>query len=85
MEGSGSKTNVIVFLLQAAYRHIDLEIPERLSGLAKEAGIVHCSTLTSTGSNANSWFLYLRTKGEVVFHNYIHLQYMCQILVGLKF
>ena len=51
--------------LQAAYRHIDLEIPERLSRLAQEAGVKHCSVVTSSGSNPNSWFLYLRTKGEV--------------------
>ena len=51
--------------LQAAFRHIDLEIPERLSRLALEAGVKHCSVLTSSGSNANSWFLYFRTKGEV--------------------
>jgi oxidoreductase len=49
----------------AAYRHIDLEIPERLSRLAQEAGVKHCSVVTSSGSNPNSWFLYLRTKGEL--------------------
>ena len=50
---------------QEAFRHIDLEIPERLIRISREAGVPHCSLLTSTGSNSNSWFLYLKTKGQV--------------------
>ena len=42
-----------------------MEIPERLSRLAREAGVKHCSVLTSKGANASSWFLYLKTKGQV--------------------
>jgi oxidoreductase len=33
--------------------------------LMKEAGINHFHLVTSMGSNANSWFLYPQTKGQV--------------------
>ena len=53
------------FVLQAAFHHIDYEIPLRLIKLAKQAGVGHCSLLTSYGSKSSSWFLYMRTKGEM--------------------
>ena len=55
----------IIYSLQQAFSHIDYEIPLRLIKLAKEAGVHHCSLLTSTGANPNSWFLYLKTKGRM--------------------
>lgn len=42
-----------------------MEIPFRLIQLAKQSGVGHCSVLTSVGSNASSWFLYLKTKGAL--------------------
>ena len=33
--------------------------------IAKECGVKHMSLLTSSGANANSWFLYIKTKGQV--------------------
>ena len=52
-------------LLQEAFRHIDLDIPLKLIRAAREAGVPHCSVVTSQGANPNSWFLYMKTKGEV--------------------
>lgn len=40
-------------------------MPLRLIKIAKEAGVGHCSVVTSVGSNPNSWFLYMKTKGEM--------------------
>ena len=51
--------------LQDAFRHIEYEIPIRLIKLSHQAGVSHCSLLTSVGSNPNSWFLFPRTKGEL--------------------
>ncbi len=51
--------------VQEAFRHIDYEIPLRLIQLARQAGMGHCSLLTSRGSNQNSWFLYMKTKGRM--------------------
>ena len=48
-----------------AFFHIDCEVPERIAKIAKAADVKHASLLTSTGANPNSWFLYLRTKGEI--------------------
>jgi len=50
---------------QQAFQHIDSEIPARLIQLARDAGVPHCSVLTSSGSNPNSWLLYFKTKGQV--------------------
>ncbi|XP_064391120.1 uncharacterized protein LOC135338955 [Halichondria panicea] len=48
-----------------AFRHIDLEIPVQLAKAACEAGVPHCSVVTSQGANPNSWFLYTQVKGQV--------------------
>ncbi len=42
-----------------------MEIPVRLAKAAREAGVSHCSVVTSVGSNSNSWFLYTKTKGQL--------------------
>ena len=52
-------------IFQDAFRHIDYEIPIRLIKLAHQAGVPHCSLLTSGRSNPNSWFTFARTKGEL--------------------
>ena len=52
-------------ILQDAFRHIDYEIPIRLIKLAHQAGVPHCSLVTSCLSNPNSWFLLFQTKGEL--------------------
>lgn len=49
----------------AAFRHIDFEIPLKLIRAAREAGVPHCSVVTSLGADRNSWFLYMKTKGEM--------------------
>ena len=48
-----------------AFFHIDCEIPARLAQIARDSGVSFASLVTSTGANPNSWFLYLRTKGEI--------------------
>eukprot|EP00731_Ephydatia_muelleri_P016869 Em0009g1293a len=48
-----------------AFRHIDLEIPLKLIRAAREAGVPHCSVVSSLGADQNSWFLYMKTKGEI--------------------
>ena len=48
-----------------AFFHIDCEIPARLAQIARDSGVGIASLVTSTGANPNSWFLYLRTKGEI--------------------
>ena len=37
---------------------------------AKTVGVSHYSIVTSVGANANSFFLYMRTKGEVSVKNF---------------
>eukprot|EP01133_Synstelium_polycarpum_P001466 gene1466-1703_t len=48
-----------------AFRHIDYGYSTTFSRLAKEANVQSMHLLTSTGANANSWFLYMKTKGEI--------------------
>ena len=48
-----------------AFFHIDCEIPARLAQIAKDSGVGLASLVTSQGANPNSWFFYLRTKGEI--------------------
>ena len=60
----GSEVRVIISI-EEAFRHIDLEKPLQMIKLAREAGVKHCNLLTSANSKANSWFLYIRMKGEV--------------------
>jgi oxidoreductase len=47
------------------FRQIDLHLVTHCAQIAKSAGVRHVSLVTSQGANANSWFLYMRTKGEV--------------------
>ncbi|EFA80926.1 putative transcription coactivator [Heterostelium album PN500] len=47
------------------FRHIELDYSSAFSRLAKEANIEQMHLLTSQGANPNSWFLYMKTKGEI--------------------
>ncbi|XP_028411804.1 oxidoreductase HTATIP2-like [Dendronephthya gigantea] len=48
-----------------AFYRIDHDYPMKCVEIAKECGVKHMSLLTSTGANANSWFLYMKTKGQI--------------------
>jgi len=48
-----------------AFRKIDLHLVTEFAKLAKDSGVNHMNLLTSSGANANSFFLYMKTKGEV--------------------
>ena len=37
----------------------------RLAKAAQEAGVSHCSVVSSMGAKSSSWFLYMKTKGQV--------------------
>ena len=45
--------------------HIDCEIPDRLAKIARESGVGHASFVSSARANPNSWFVYMRAKGEI--------------------
>ena len=47
------------------FRRIDLHLVVRCAEIAKAAGVRHVSLVSSVGANANSWFLYTKTKGQV--------------------
>jgi len=47
-----------------AFRLVDLEYVKRAAKLASEAGTSNASLVSSMGANANSWFLYPKTKGQ---------------------
>lgn len=49
----------------AAFVHIDHGYTMKCAEIAKDCGISHMSLLTSQGSNANSMFLYMQTKGKI--------------------
>ncbi len=55
----------IYYFLQSAYRKVAYDIPARITQLAHQAGVVHCSVLTAIASNPNSWSLYIRSKGQL--------------------
>ena len=44
---------------------IDRDLVVKFAQQAKAAGIPHFSLLTSYGANSNSFFLYMKTKGQV--------------------
>ncbi|XP_065836560.1 uncharacterized protein [Oscarella lobularis] len=46
------------------FRRVDLHLVIRSAEIAKAASVRHFSLVSSVGGNANSWFLYLKTKGE---------------------
>ena len=50
---------------QAAFRHIDYDYVVKCAEIAKESGVKQLSIVTSSGASASSFFLYLKTKGEV--------------------
>mmetsp|Transcript_12588 Transcript_12588/g.17422 ORF Transcript_12588/g.17422 Transcript_12588/m.17422 type:complete len:228 (+) Transcript_12588:106-789(+) len=47
-----------------AFRKVDLEYVVEFARLCKESNIPHFNLVTSTGADPNSWFLYMKTKGE---------------------
>ena len=46
------------------FRRVDYEYPLRFAQLAKQLNIPHFGLLTAGGSDPNSWFYYMKTKGE---------------------
>jgi hypothetical protein len=46
------------------FRRIDLHLVTRCAEIAKSAGVRHASLVSSQGAKTNSWFLYMKTKGE---------------------
>jgi hypothetical protein len=53
--------------LIACARKIDHGYTVKFGSLCKDHGVKHFHLLTSMGSNPNSWFLYPKTKGQVLF------------------
>ncbi|MGC2694420.1 MAG: NAD(P)H-binding protein [Candidatus Angelobacter sp.] len=50
---------------QAAFRHVDLELPLRAAQEALKAGVEQFIVVSSVGANPSSKNFYLRTKGEL--------------------
>ena len=57
------------YILQEAFRHVDFDYNYKFAKAAKDAGIRMMSLLSSQGAKATSYFLYLKTKGEVCLSN----------------
>lgn len=49
----------------AEFRRIDKDINVNMAHVAKEMNVPFYSIMSSSGANANSWFLYLQVKGEI--------------------
>ena len=47
------------------FKKVDYQYPIDFASVGKEIGVHHYGLLTSQGASASSWFLYMRTKGEV--------------------
>ena len=47
------------------FRKVDQIYPTNFAKLAKQVGAPYYGLCTSQGANANSWFLYMRVKGQV--------------------
>ena len=58
-----------VILFQAAFRHVDYDYVVNCAKIAKEANIPHMAYVSSERANSSSFFLYLKTKGEVIYEN----------------
>ncbi len=50
---------------EALFRKVDYQYPLDFAKIGVEVGAKHYGLLSSTGAKASSWFLYMRTKGEV--------------------
>eukprot|EP01121_Diplochlamys_sp_Union-15-3_P017881 TRINITY_DN6391_c0_g1_i4.p1 TRINITY_DN6391_c0_g1~~TRINITY_DN6391_c0_g1_i4.p1 ORF type:complete len:218 (+),score=47.93 TRINITY_DN6391_c0_g1_i4:28-681(+) len=48
-----------------AFRKVDYHYVCNFADLAKKSGVNYFSVVSSTGANKNSWFLYMKTKGEM--------------------
>ncbi|XP_078383988.1 protein HTATIP2-like isoform X2 [Oculina patagonica] len=49
----------------AAFKHVDYDYVVNCAKVAKEANVPHMSYVSSQGAASSSFFLYLKTKGEV--------------------
>eukprot|EP00005_Dracoamoeba_jomungandri_P001001 CAMPEP_0174255684 /NCGR_PEP_ID=MMETSP0439-20130205/4998_1 /TAXON_ID=0 /ORGANISM="Stereomyxa ramosa, Strain Chinc5" /LENGTH=201 /DNA_ID=CAMNT_0015337973 /DNA_START=105 /DNA_END=707 /DNA_ORIENTATION=- len=49
----------------AAFRKVDFEYVNEFAEVCKEEGVKFFQLVTSQGANSKSWFLYMRTKGEI--------------------
>lgn len=49
----------------AAFKHVDFDYVVNCAKIAKEADVPQVSLVTSQGASTSSFFLYLKTKGEV--------------------
>ena len=47
------------------FKKVDYHYPLSFAKLGLECGATYYGLLSSTGAKASSWFLYMRTKGEV--------------------
>ncbi|CAI2380177.1 unnamed protein product [Moneuplotes crassus] len=47
------------------FKKVDIEYPLEFAKIALEVGAKRFSLVSSVGANATSWFLYMKTKGEV--------------------
>eukprot|EP01116_Phalansterium_solitarium_P009017 TRINITY_DN23009_c0_g1_i1.p1 TRINITY_DN23009_c0_g1~~TRINITY_DN23009_c0_g1_i1.p1 ORF type:complete len:233 (-),score=57.03 TRINITY_DN23009_c0_g1_i1:65-763(-) len=47
-----------------AFKRIDLHLVTKCGQIAKGAGVPHFSMVSSTGADAHSFFLYMKTKGQ---------------------
>ncbi|GKX56192.1 hypothetical protein SOASR030_23040 [Leminorella grimontii] len=50
---------------RAAFRHADVTLPVYGGATALRLGATHYLVVSALGANANSWFFYNRTKGEM--------------------
>ena len=50
---------------EALFRKVDYQYPIDFATIGKDVGAHHYGLLSSAGASAKSWFLYMRTKGEV--------------------
>jgi oxidoreductase len=51
-----------------AFRALDHDAVVAVAGAAKASGVKHVAYISSVGADANSWFLYPKTKGQVEEH-----------------
>ena len=50
---------------QERFRQIDLGYVSAIASISRAASVPHFLLVSSEGANASSWFLYMKTKGEV--------------------
>ena len=50
---------------EETFRKVDYQYPINFARLAKQSGVPYYGLCSSIGAKANSWFLYMKVKGEV--------------------